>query len=147
MNLDPLADSGIDLTTLLLCDFANIREGMLNIISGGITRIGVTNGFPTGIDATIAMSVYVHPHRVGQVHSGRLIMRYPDTIEEIARIEFQFEGDAELNPGEGLNFHFALPLQTIAAPRAGQIDISVTIDDSPAGLVSFWMQDAPGSGH
>ena len=65
------------------------------------------------------------------------------SIEEIARIEFQFEGDAELNPGEGLNFHFALPLQTIAAPRPGQIDISVTIDDSPAGLVSFWMQDAP----
>ena len=147
MNLDSLADSGVDLTALLLCDFANIREGMLNIISGGITRIGVTNGFPTGIDATVAMSVYVHPHRVGQVHSGRLIMRYPDTIEEIARIEFQFEGDAELNPGEGLNFHFALPLQTIAAPRPGQIDISVTIDDSPAGLVSFWMQDAPGNGH
>ena len=56
--------------------------------------------------------------------------------------ELVFEGDAELNPGEGLNFHFALPLQTIAAPRAGQIDISVTIDESPAGLVSFWMQDA-----
>ena len=147
MNLDDFDSTGLDLTTLLLCDFANIREGMLNIISGGITRIGVTNGFPTGIDATVAMSVYVHPHRVGQVHSGRLIMRYPDTIEEIARIEFQFEGDAELNPGEGLNFHFALPLQTIAAPRPGQIDISVTIDDSPAGLVSFWMQDAPANGH
>ena len=63
-------------------------------------------------------------------------------IEEIARIEFQFEGDAELNAGEGLNFHFALPLQTIAATRSGQIDISVTIDEAPAGLLSFWMQDA-----
>lgn len=147
MNLDPLADSGIDLTALLLCDYANIREGMLNILSGGITRIGSTHGFPTAIDATVAMSVYVHPHRVGEVHTGRLVMRYPDTIEEIARIEFQFEGDAELNPGEGLNFHFALPLQTIAATRAGQIDISVTIDEAPAGLLSFWMQDASEGDH
>jgi hypothetical protein len=35
-----------------------------------------------------------------------------------------------------------LPLQTIAASRPGQIDISVTIDEAPAGLLSFWMQDA-----
>ena len=142
MNLDPMAESGIDLTTLLLCDYANIREGMINIVSGGITRIGSSVGFPTAIDAHLAMSVYVHPHRVAETHTGRIVLRFPDTVEEIARIEFQFHGDADLHPGEGLNFHFALPLQGIAAPHAGQIDVSVTVNESPIGLLSFWMVDA-----
>ena len=142
MNLDPISDTGIDLTTLLLCDYANIREGMINIVSGGITRIGSSIGFPTAIDAHLAMSVYVHPHRVHETHTGRVVLRYPDTIEEIVRIEFQFHGDAELHPGEGLNFHFALPLQGVQAPRAGQIDVSVTVDESPVGLLSFWLVDA-----
>lgn len=142
MNLDPMSETGIDLTTLLLCDYANIREGMINIVSGGITRIGSSIGFPTAIDAHLAMSVYVHPHRVSETHSGRMVLRFPDTVEEIARIEFEFHGDADLHPGEGLNFHFALPLQGISVPRAGQIDISVTVNEAPIGLLSFWLVDA-----
>ena len=147
MNLDDFNSTGLDLTTLLLCDYANIREGMLNIVSGGITRIATSSGFPSSIDAHLAMSVYVHPHRIGDTHTGRIILRYPDTVEEIARIEFQFHGDAQLNPGEGLNFHFALPLQSVIAPRAGQIDVSVTVDESPLGLISFWMSDAADNAH
>ena len=142
MNLDPMSEIGIDLTTLLLCDYANIREGMINIVSGGITRIGSSIGFPTAIDAHLAMSVYVHPLRVSETHTGRMVLRFPDTVEEIARIEFEFHGDADLHPGEGLNFHFALPLQGISVPRAGQIDISVTVNEAPIGLLSFWMVDA-----
>lgn len=142
MNLDPMGDTGIDLTTLLLCDYANIREGMINIVSGGITRIGSSIGFPTAIDAHLAMSVYVQPHRVRETHTGRVVLRYPDTVEEIVRIEFQFHGDADLHPGEGLNFHFALPLQGVQAPHAGQIDVSVTVNEAPIGLLSFWMVDA-----
>jgi hypothetical protein len=147
MNLDEFDSTGLDLTTLLLCDYANIREGMLNIVSGGITRIATSTGFPSHIDAHLAMSVYVHPHRINDTHNGRIIFRYPDTVEEIARIEFQFHGDAQLNPGEGLNFHFALPLQSITAMKPGQIDVSVTVDESPLGLISFWMSDASGEAH
>lgn len=146
MNLDDLEPLGLDLTTLLLCDYANIREGMLNIVSGGITRIATTSGFPSAIDAHLAMSVYVHPHRVDQTHHGRIVLRHPDTTEEMARIEFDFHGDAQLNPGEGLNFHFALPLQSIVAARPGQIDIAVTVDETPMGMISFWMSDASSGG-
>lgn len=135
--------TGTDLTTLLLCDYANIREGMLNIISGGITRISTRTPFPAPIDAHLAMSVYVHPYRVTDTHHGRVVLRYPDTLDELARIEFQFQGDAELEAGEGLNFHFALPLQGVAAERPGQIDISVSLNDAPAGMISFWMAAAP----
>ena len=142
MPLDPIEPTGIDLTTLSLCDYANVREGLLNITSGGITRIAVHHGFPAEIEAHIAMSVYVHPHRVGEAHTGRVVLRYPDTAEDIARIDFEFNVDAERNPGEGLNIPFALPLRAVTFPHAGQVDISVSMDNAPAGLLTFWVIDS-----
>lgn len=142
MPLDPIEPTGIDLTTLSLCDYANVREGLLNITSGGITRIAVHHGFPAEIEAHIAMSAYVHPHRVGDAHTGRVVLRYPDTAEDIARIDFEFNVDAERNPGEGLNIPFALPLRGVTFPHAGQVDISVSMDGAPAGLLTFWVIDS-----
>lgn len=142
MPLDPIEPTGIDLTTLSLCDYANVREGLLNVTSGGITRIAVHHGFPAEIEAHLAMSVYVHPHRVGEAHNGRVVLRYPDTAEDIARIDFEFNVDAERNPGEGLNLPFALPLRGVTFPHAGQVDISVSMDGAPAGLLTFWVIDS-----
>jgi hypothetical protein len=143
MNIDPLVGSGLDLTTLTLCDFANVREGMLNIVSGGVTRIATHSGFPTEVESFLAMSVYVQPHRVGEEHQGRIIIRYPENAEEVARIDFEFNVDAERNPGEGLFFPFALPMRGIGFPHVGQLDISVSLNDQPAGLVSFWLTSSP----
>ena len=133
--------SGLDLTTLTLCDFANVREGMINIISGGITRIAVHSEFPAQVEAYIAMSIYVQPHRVGEDHKGHVILRYPDTMEEVGRVDFSFNVNADRNPGEGLFFPLAIPLRGIGFPQTGQIDVSVTLNDHPAGLVSFWLME------
>ena len=141
MDIDPLADSGLDLTTLTLCDYANVREGMLNIVSSGVTRVSTHGGFPCEVDSYIAMSVYVQPHRVGTAHNGRVVIRFPETAEEIARIDFEFNVDAERHLGEGLFFPFALPLRGVAFAHPGQVNISVSLNEQPAGLVSFWLID------
>ena len=135
--------TGLDLTTLTLCDYANVREGMINIVSGGITRIAVRGEFPAQVEAYIAMSIYVQPHRVGEDHTGHVILRFPDTMEEIARVDVGFNVNADRNPGEGLFFPLALPLRGIAFPHTGQVDVSVTLNNQPAGLVSFWLSEAP----
>lgn len=136
---DPIQPTGLELTVLSLCDYANVREGLLNIVSGGVTRVTVHSGFPAAVDAFLAMSVYVQPHVVGVAHNGRVMLRNPETTAEIARIDFEFNVDAERNPGEGLNLPFALPLRGIAFPGPGQVDVSVSLDGSPAGLLSFWL--------
>ena len=141
MTPDGLGD-GTHLTTILLCDFANVREGLLNVVSGGITRIICGDGFPAQLPAFLAMSVYVEAHRITDRHDGRVILRHTDTLEEIARMDFEFGGSADLQPGEGMNMHLTFPLHGIAVKRPGQIDISVTINDQPSGLLSVWLLDA-----
>lgn len=136
---DPTEPTGLELTVLSLCDYANVREGLLNIVSGGITRVTVRNGFPSPVDAHLAMSVYVQPHVVGVPHTSRVVLRYPDTVDEIARIDFEFNAHADRNPGEGLSLPFAVPLRGVVFPRAGQVDVSVSLDDAPAGMLSFWI--------
>ena len=143
MSSDPIEPTGLELTVLSLCDFASVREGLLNVVSGGITRITMHAGFPSTVDAHLAMSVYVQPHMVGMTHTGRVILRYPDTMTEIARIDFEFSGDADRNPGEGLHLPFAIPMRAVVFPQAGQVDVSVSLDDAPAGLLSFWVNDSP----
>lgn len=135
--------SGLELTTLTLCDYANVREGMINIVSGGVTRITVHGTFPAHVESTIAMSIYVQPHRVGEDHSGRVTLRFPDTMEEIARFDFGFNVNGDRNLGEGLFFPVVLPLREVVFPHAGQVDISVSLNNQPAGLVSFWISEAP----
>lgn len=139
MSADPTQPTGLELTVLSLCDYASVREGLLNIVSGGITRVTVHNGFPSSVDAFLAMSVYVQPHVVGVAHNGRVTLRYPDTAAEIARIDFEFNADAERNPGEGLHLPFALPVRGVVFPEKGQVDVSVSLDGSPAGLLTFWL--------
>jgi hypothetical protein len=135
-------DSGLDLVTLVLADFANVREGLLNVVSGGITRIQQHGGFPSQIDAHLAMVVYVQPHRVGEQHMCRVVLRYPDTSQEIARVEVGFHVDAQLNPGEGLNVPIVLPLRGIGFEHPGQVDLSVNLNNQPAGLLNFWLSEA-----
>lgn len=134
-------DTGLDLVTLTLCDFANVREGLLNVMSGGITRIQQNGGFPSAIDAHLAMVVYVHPHRISEHHTCRVSVRYPDTAEMIAQVQVEFQGAAHVNPGEGLNVPIVLPLRGIGFEHPGQVDLSVNLNDQPAGLLSFWLTD------
>lgn len=134
--------NGLQLTMLTLCDFANVREGMINVVSGGITRISVHSDFPSSIDSYIAMSIYVQPDRVGEEHVGRVTLRYPDTVEEIARFDFEFSVDGERYPGEGLFFPVAIPMKGITFPHSGQVDLSIALNGQPAGLVSFWLSAA-----
>lgn len=134
--------AGTRLVTLLLCDFANVREGLLNVVSGGITRIICGEGFPARLPAFLAMSVCVEAHRVHDRHTGRVTLRHTDTLDEIARMDLEFSGQADLHPGEGMNMHLALPLHGITVERSGQVDISVAINDQPAGLLSVWLLDA-----
>ena len=62
--LDPTEPSGIDLTTLSLCDYANVREGLLNITSGGIDWGTFRIGNNTWKDSETALGLFAFRSRV-----------------------------------------------------------------------------------
>jgi hypothetical protein len=134
-------DPGVSLVTLLLADYANVREGLLNVVSAGITRVAPRGSYPFHPDVFLAMMAYVQPDRIDEAHEARVTLKYPETAEKVAQIDFSFSASAAHFPGEGLYVPFAIPLRDVVFPHPGEVDVSVTLNGQYANSLTFWLQE------
>ncbi|MBK5331676.1 MAG: hypothetical protein JJD93_06890 [Ilumatobacteraceae bacterium] len=132
------------LTTLLLCDFAQVREGLLFVSSGGVSRV-VQSNYPANPRLHLAMVVHLPAASLGQSHQVHVRLKYPDTAEVIANAEvaIQLNAVSGAYPGEGINVPQVIDLVSIQFPRPGQVDVQVSIGEHPVGDLSFWLLPAP----
>lgn len=132
------------LATLLLSDFAQVRDRLLFVSSGGISRV-VHSTFPAHPRIYLAMVVHLPANTLGQPHRVVIKLKYPDHVAVIAQIEVKINLDqiAGAHPGEGVNVPQALDLAPIVFPHRGQVDVQVAIDDVPAGDLTFWLLQQP----
>lgn len=131
------------LTTLLLCDFAQVREGLLFVSSGGVSRV-VQTTYPANPRLHLAMVVHLPATSLGRSHQVSVRLKYPDAAEVIANAEVAIHLNAVSGayPGEGINVPQVIDLAPIQFPRPGQVDVQVSIGEEPAGDLSFWLLPA-----
>ena len=145
------------LTTVLLCDHAQVREGLLFVHSGGVSRV-VPSTYPATIRVHLAMVVHVPASEVADTHTIELRFKYPDSAELIAtaQIALQLHAIKGAYPGEGINVPQVIDLSMIPFPRPGQVDVQISISPSagePEELalavdpvvvdLSFWLLPPP----
>ena len=132
--------AGPRITTLTLCDYAQVRESLLFVASGGVSRV-VIAPFPAHIRLYLALVMHVPAGLVDQAHRITARIKYPDLAELIANIDVAVQLDHVRGsfPGEGVNVPHALDMSSIPFPRPGQVDVQVSINDQPAGDLSFWL--------
>lgn len=139
----PEDSSGVRIESMLLADYASIREGLLTVVNAGVTRMGVP-GLPSPAHAYLALMVYLPPDQVGRIQHLRLALNYPETAAQLGRIEIDFGAQvAEAYPGEGLHIPFCLPLLGIQFPEYGQVDIIASLNGAHNGSLSFWVVQIP----
>lgn len=128
------------LTTLLLSDYAQVRDRLLFVSSGGISRV-VQNSFPAHPRIHLALVVHLPVGTLGRSHRVLIKLKYPDHVAVIGQIEININIDqiGGANPGEGINVPQALDLAPVVFPHPGQVDVQVAIDDEPAGDLTFWI--------
>jgi hypothetical protein len=127
------------LTTLLLCDFAQVREGLLFVSSGGVSRV-VQSNYPANPRLHLAMVVHLPAASLGNAHQVHVRLKYPDTAEVIANAEVTIQLNVSTAfPGEGINIPQVIDLVAIQFPRPGQVDVQVSIGEEPSGDLSFWL--------
>jgi hypothetical protein len=150
------------LTTVLLCDHAQVREGLLFVHSGGVSRI-VPASYPASVRVHLAMVVHVPATEVADSHTIDLRFKYPDNAELIAtaQIALQLHEIQGAYPGEGINVPQVIDLSLIPFPRPGQVDVQVSVTAAgeaadPLGFavepvtpavvdLSFWLLPNQGS--
>jgi hypothetical protein len=127
-------------TTMVLCDFAQVRDGLLFVSSGGVSRV-VAGPFPARLRLHLATVVHVTADEVDRPHRMSIKFKYPDEATTIGGVEvnIQLNPVGGVYPGEGVNVPQALDLSQIPFPKPGQVDVQVAIDDELAGDLTFWV--------
>lgn len=127
------------LNALILCDFAQIREGLLFVQSGGLTRL-VAPTFPAQFGCHVAALVYVPPHEAAEAHQMVIKVKAAETATLVATVNVamhQTTPPPGLEPGEGRQLPIVVPLAAVTFPSPGEYDLHVEIDGDFAGEISF----------
>lgn len=135
-----------ELKSLILCDFAQIREGLLFVQSGGLTRL-VAPAFPAKFACHVATLVWLPPHEAGTAHEMVMKVKSARTATLTATVKVALHETAPpigLQPGEGRQVPIVVPLAAVSFPEPGEYDLQVEVDDQFAGDISFLVAQRPG---
>lgn len=127
----------------VLCDFATIRQGLLTIVSAGVSRVH-SPMFPCPLGVHVALMLELSPDELGINHEVRVVLTSPTSAVKLAEVGASFEIGGPVSAGE----HSLLPLvfnmrfAPINAP--GQYDLKV-IAGRETEVISIWYVDEPPS--
>lgn len=133
------AEMSARLDALILCDFAQIREGLLFVQSGGLTRL-VTRTTPASFGCHVAAMVYMPPHEVVEAHHIVMKVKSADAAIVVATINVELHEvprPTGLLPGEGRQVPVVVPMHKVVFPAAGRYDLQVDLDHELAGDLTF----------
>jgi hypothetical protein len=127
----------VDISTALLCDFAEVREGLLFLVGGPITRLWRAQ-FPAPMNLCVALVLEGTEGEVAGVpHELNVFVADADGrthAEARTGIQAQAQGFGELSPGEVVPIPVVIPLLGVPLPGPGTFDVRILLDGgSPLG--------------
>lgn len=112
----------------LLCDAATVREGLLHVLGGGVTRANRPE-FPAPLGMTLALRVMIHPTETAAEHAMQVLLLTEDgqRIADIG-IGFGVSDPGQLAVGEEASLPLAIPLGQVVLPHEGAYSFELLID-------------------
>ncbi|MDQ1679667.1 MAG: hypothetical protein QOI42_526 [Frankiaceae bacterium] len=115
------------ISTALLCDAATVREGLLHVLGGGVTRLG-RGEFPAAMDVDLALMVQQHPTEFNGAHALRVILQDTDG-RELAEAEMAWGPLQVLDAMHTDAWQpVVVPLRSVLLPGPGDYSVEVLID-------------------
>lgn len=125
------------ISSVLLCDFAQVREGLLFVLSGGITRV-YRPKLPGNLGVKAAVVVEIGFAEVGRAHQLVVSVKHAGTAQEMGRLTSGFKAGGALEPGESLYVPIVVDLAAVPVKEYGAHDVQVAIDGAvPAQLTIY----------
>ena len=130
----------------LLADAATVREGLLHILGGGVSRANRPE-FPAPMFMSLGVRILVHPTEINDPHLVRILVLDADG-QQLAESTLGFDPppqearDAFL-PGEEWSLPIAVNLSGVMLPRAGSYSVEVLVDGHHQASVGFLAQPNP----
>lgn len=122
----------------LLCDAATVREGLLHVLGGGVTRV-TRPEFPSPLGLTLALRILIHPTEADRQHTLDVRLQGADGQPVVqVNVEFGLNEPGDLQPGEeaSLPIPLALPPE-VRLPGPGTYSFELLIDGIHQQSVPF----------
>jgi hypothetical protein len=118
----------VQLGAAILCDYATIREGLLHVLGGGVTRMW-SNQFPAPLTGTVALLLELHRQELDRPHEFEMVVMGADGAR-IADVNgaFQVPTNPDLDIHEPQLVPLALDLRGAGLPAPGAYTIDISID-------------------
>lgn len=111
-----------------LCDAASVREGLLHVLGGGITRLW-RQEFPAPLGVSVAILLELHRQELDRPHELNIVIMGEDG-QSIAEVKggFQVPAGPVLEVHEGQLVPMTLDLRVAALPSAGPYTVDISVD-------------------
>jgi hypothetical protein len=132
----------VRLQSALLCDAATVREGLLHVLGGAITRVG-RPGFPAPLALAVALNVVGEADELSESHAVTVDVVHDESGERVGGVRLEFEiAESDLAPGEPLSLSLAVsfPADAVTLPRPGAYRIGLAVDDGEVTQLRFTAQ-------
>lgn len=132
------------LTSLILADYATVREGVLNILGGGINKLQRT-AFPARMESNVALMVKLeNAEDVQAEHIISVGLTMLDGDKLVAEVRLRWPGTSAANeiPAPLPVVPIIVPTDDIRLPSAGFYSLFVKLDGREAGRLDFVAQQA-----
>jgi hypothetical protein len=132
----------MELPAILLCDTATVREGLLHVLGGGLTRLWRPQ-LPAALNITVAGLVALEEHELDRPHEIHIAVNGPDGSRVLdAMGGFQIPRPPKLETGEKTLSPLLIPLPPQAGTNAwGKHIAEVILDGQQLGVLEFWVLD------
>lgn len=136
----------MEIQSILLCDFAQVREGLLFVLSAGITRLAVPE-VPAPFALSIAVQIELEQTELSRPHQLVISVRHNESASVAYRstTAFQLQGPTSLEPGESMMLPVVADLRAFGATHYGAHDVKVEVDDHHQRRATFYLVRTPTS--
>jgi hypothetical protein len=132
----------------LLCDSVTVRENLLHILGGGISRLWRTE-FPTRMGVDLALLLSLHPVEAGEPHRLRFVIQTADG-KQIGQLDAELAVESQSGeeptarrPGESIVIPLAVPLRDVAIEEEGDYSIELVVDNQHVDSLPFSVVPPP----
>jgi hypothetical protein len=133
----------MEVTTAMLADFAQVREGLLFVASGGITRC-YRDALPAPLGVYLATVLDLDRFEAEQVHQLQVSVVDEDG-QPLAEITGEIQlGATQLMINENLNVPITFDLRNVPVERFGSVEIRLYVGGEHRRTLPIWvLQSVP----
>lgn len=127
----------------LICDFASVREGLLFIVGGGITRVW-RREFPAPLSVAVALLLEAHPTEAIRPHEVEVIVQSEDG-DPVGQLKggFQINRATGAVAGEAALIPFVVDFRGATVPKRGGYSVEILLDGTHMRSLPFLVAEPP----